>query len=131
MFNPTFKSELGPKYKRKLKGQFWTGLDIRLLLVVCALAQLYRDVLQLPLVVTCVNRTVRENKQAGGKVYSAHLFKCAVDIRVNNLSQAQIDIITDWLSDNLDSEVFYWVIHGTGNNKHLHINVRYGFRKSA
>jgi hypothetical protein len=124
MFNLRFK-------KARLRVQFWTALDLRLVWAICALFHAVLTTLAVRLVITCVNRTAKENARVGGKTYSAHLFKCAVDIRMKDLSAVEIEFIRSWLTANLDPEVFYWIIHGKGDNKHLHINVRYGFRKAA
>ena len=55
--------------------------------------QIIRDEIKLPIKINSGYRSPKHNKKIGGKAYSMHLFACASDISVNNLSSKELYII--------------------------------------
>ena len=123
------KSENGPAYEMKLYDQFSDHLDPRLRAVMLESARWFRSKFDKRLVYTCVNRTEEENKDVGGAEYSAHLYGRALDIRVHNLTEDEVNQLVGymnlhWLKD--DAWLFI-LVHGKGGNRHMHINIKRKF----
>lgn len=121
------KGELGLAYELKLTEEFNTKLDPRLRAVLLECGRWVRQEFDKRLVYTCVIRTQEENKKVGGAKYSAHLYGRAVDIRTHNLTGSELSklltyIEVHWLKDE---QWLYLLVHGQGNNKHFHINIKF------
>ena len=128
-FNLQPKSENGPAYEMRLFEQFSNSLDPRLRAVMLEVARWSKAKFDKRLIYTCVNRTEAENIDVGGSKNSAHLFGRALDIRVHNLTDDEVNhmvgyINMHWLKDD---PWLYVIVHGKGSNRHMHINIKYKY----
>jgi len=62
----------------------------------------HRSAIGRPLTITCVCRTIEENRRVGGSTYSAHLDtpqgRRAVDLRSRDLTDRELDILLSYLT---------------------------------
>ena len=123
----TPKTELGPSHAALLYIQFTDKLDPRLRSIMLEVARWMMDRYHKKLVYTSVNRTQEENKKVGGSEYSAHLYGRALDVRIHNLTEIELNSMIEYINDHFQREEkwLYILVHGAGSNRHLHINIRY------
>lgn len=123
-----FKTENGIKYWRRLEQEAYNVIDVRLLAILLALTIWAEATLGVQIIITCLRRTTRENQKAKGSKWSAHLYRRAVDIRCKHFTEEQISAIIDYLKKSWGAMLFI-KRHGVGANDHIHINIRYAYRK--
>ncbi len=123
-----FKTENGLDYYRRLEREAYNLIDARLLAILLALTEWAGRALGISIIITCLARTKKENDKVGGSPYSAHLFKRGVDIRCKHFTEKQIKMILAYLERTWGHMLFV-LRHGTGSNDHIHINIRYAYRK--
>lgn len=80
----------------------------------------------LPITVTCLIRSVEENKQVGGSPVSAHLSGRAADLRSRNYSKEQTLKLVEHIS-YVWGEMVYCIHHSHGTGPHIHLNVRIAY----
>lgn len=71
-------------------------------------------------VITSGKRTAKENEMVSGNSASKHLTGQAIDLRTNDLTEAQGDAIASKLKSKLGSKYFV-MQHGSGSNRHIHL----------
>lgn len=74
------------------------------------------------LTLTCLNRTLEENKEVNGAQYSAHLVGRAADIRSWHFTQAQIEEIIKKVNE-VWGDMIYILYHNSGSGDHIHANI--------
>lgn len=72
-------------------------------------------------VLTCISRTVAQNKLAGGVANSWHLFDTAADIRLFHYSPAARASVLAFLRRQCPREEFELLVHDAGSGEHLHL----------
>ena len=124
-----FKQENGIEYANELKTQFYDQIDKRLIAVILGIALFCFMRWRKYTIITCLNRTKEENKRVGGAPYSAHLYGRGVDLRTSHLSDQHIVILIEYLEKSWGDFLFI-KYHDSGTGNHLHINIRYKYRRS-
>jgi len=125
-----FKKEQGADYQARLQLEFTHKIDLRLKAVLFELADWMRRVLNKDLIITCLIRSVDENKAVNGKHWSAHLFARAWDMRTAHLSQAEIDKVQEHLMAVWGKEFLFVLYHDSGSGNHIHGNITLKYAKS-
>ena len=110
----------------KLKAQFEDFLDPRLQAFMFWL-EYYIDLkYKKDVTVTCVNRTLKENKSVGGIKDSAHLVGRGIDIRSWCYSLEEIKQLVKFVND-VWGDFIYITYHNSGSGDHIHINISWKY----
>ena len=123
-----FKTGSGLDYYAKLKFEFYDQIDVRLRGVLYELDDYMWRTHKARITITCLNRSKEYNKKVGGSPWSAHLFGRAVDLRSKNLNDEMIKDLVKHLED-VWGDFLYVKVHDAGSGNHIHINIRYKYRK--
>ena len=110
----------------KMMAEFTAFIDPRLQAFLLWLAYWLDQKWEKNLTITCLNRTVEENKEVNGSKYSAHLTGLAVDIRSWTLTSDKIEELIKTVEDSW-GDMIYILYHNSGSGAHIHINIRYKY----
>ena len=124
-----YKSENGQDYRDRLEFQFSHQIDPRLRGVLWELDDWSVRTTGKNITITCLNRTVEQNKKDGGKERSAHLYSRAADIRSYLLSALEIEKVVAHLNEVWGTEYLHVVYHDSGRGDHIHININRPFHR--
>lgn len=123
-----FKSGNGIEYKARLETEFYGMIDKRLKAILLDLADTLEQKLEKDVTITCLNRTLEENREVNGSPHSAHLENRAVDIRTWYFDKKEIVFIEKYLYDTWSRDMIYFKYHDAGSGNHIHINIKYKHR---
>lgn len=123
-----FKRDNGLEYSKQLETEFGGQIDGRLKAVIYEIGYFCYEKWGIKPVITCLNRTKEENKKVGGVKWSAHLYGRAVDLRTRTMTKQQIDELQKHL-ESVWGSFLYVKYHDAGSGNHLHINIRYAYRR--
>lgn len=135
-----FKTENGQEYGQRLVHEFQEDIDNRLKAVLLELGEWTLYCYNKPVVVTCLNRTKEENDKVNGHENSAHLFDPndpllniypgrAADIRSWAFMKDQIPKIVNHLEKVWGKEFLNVKYHNSGSGDHIHINIKWSYRR--
>jgi uncharacterized protein YcbK (DUF882 family) len=113
----------------RLVNEFRFKIDLRLQAVLFELATWMARTLSKGLIVTCLLRTVEENKAVNGKPFSSHLDGRASDIRTYLLAKPEIDKVIGHLNAVWGIDFLHTKFHDSGTGFHLHININFPFKR--
>lgn len=113
---------------RRIMNEFSTGIDPRLQAFLLWLTFWIDHNLNKGLTITCLNRTVEENKQVNGSKYSAHLVGRAADLRTWFFTKDDIAKIIEAVNEYW-GDFIYVLYHDAGSGNHLHVNISYKYHK--
>lgn len=91
----------------------------------------------IPLTITCIVRTLQENKDVGGQDNSAHILRPgqlwarAVDLRNHDLTEQQQAerrefVLSHWNFGQMPA-MFHMIDHDSGHGQHTHLNLNYQY----
>jgi len=123
-----FKKENGERYCNQLATDFTKRLDPLVQTAIKDLNEFTENTFGKSVTITCVNRSVIDNKKVGGSSTSAHLDRPegrrAVDLRSRGLSESEIKRIVEYLKHRWGG-LLYVLVHNAGTGPHIHINLRW------
>jgi hypothetical protein len=131
-----FKDEEGTDMALRLREEFETKLDPRLRALLLEVGRWQMATFGIPLVVTCLIRTLSENMDVGGKQDSSHILKAgdsyarAADLRNHDLTAEQAKQRRDYILIHFNWKVpllFHVLDHDSGHGAHTHININYSY----
>ena len=113
----------------RLLNEFRFKIDLRLQAILFELAVWMARTLSKGLIVTCLLRTVEENKAVNGLPNSSHLDGRAADIRTYLLSKPEIDKLIAHLNAVWGIEFLHTKYHDSGSGLHLHTNINIKYKR--
>ena len=128
--NILFKTENGLEYHKRLAFEFYNQIDGRVRAIYLEANDYSYRKFGIQMVLTCLNRTKEENKKAGGVEWSAHLYCRAGDSRTRTMTPAQIDELIAHIK-SVWGDMVYIKYHNAGSGHHLHINIKYAYRRDV
>ena len=128
MSDVLMKPKVGTPERTVMAVDWQYYVDPRMCAVVLLLAAWTMCQWSIGIVITCLNRTVDENRRLGGYEFSAHLSGRGVDIRSRTFTVTQITQIIEYLETTW-GDFIYVKYHNSGSGHHIHINIRYGYKR--
>lgn len=123
------KKEHGLEYEARLKVELHQKIDKRLRAVLLDLAYEVERKYKKDIIITCLERTEKENLRVNGSPFSSHMDKRGADIRSSIFSIKELDFIENYMYTVYGRDFIYVKIHNAGSGDHIHINIRYEYRK--
>jgi len=124
-----YKTENGLEYKARLEVEFTRTIDKRLKAILLDLADEVQRKFKKDIILTCLNRTAKENLIVNGSPFSAHLSGRGADVRTWHFSKKELDFISNYLYTTWTDDFIFIKVHDAGSGNHIHINIRYKHRK--
>ena len=114
----------------RLTNEFRFKIDLRLQAVLFEESLWLKRTFGKDAIVTCLMRTIDENKAVNGRPFSSHLDGRAADRRTFHLSQPEIDKWILHLNQVWGELFLHTKYHDSGSGLHLHSNINMGFKRS-
>lgn len=112
----------------RFSGQFDYILDPKLRAILLELEAWTKNYADYEPMITSLVRTLEENKEVGGRPRSAHLDGRAADLRVWDMPELLPETIINRWRSIWEASMVHCLLHGDGNNSHIHININWRAR---
>jgi len=123
------KEENGLEYEARLEVELHRRVDKRLRSILLDLAYEVERKYKKDIIITCLERTEKENQEVNGSPFSSHMDGRGADLRSFIFSIKQLDYIENYLYNTWGKSFVYVKVHDSGSGQHIHLNIRYEYRK--